>query len=143
MWRELIELHYTDHQFQPGATESALAEVERQLGHAIPSVLRGLLAESDGVSGEFGLGLVWPLSRIAEDNLAFRSNAEFRELYMSFDQLLFFGDAGNGDQFAFRLVSVLWDRDIYAWNHEDDSRCWVAPSLSQYLEWLADGRIET
>lgn len=62
---------------------------------------------------------------------------------MPFDPLLFFGDAGNGDQFAFRLVSGLRDKDIYVWNHENDSRTWVGPSLSRYLEWWADGRITT
>jgi hypothetical protein len=143
MWRELVERHYPVHEFRPGATVAAMSEAEGQLGIQLPSDLRGMLAESDGVFGEYGVGLVWPISRIVEDNLSFRSKPEFRELYMPFDPLLFFGDAGNGDQFAFRLVSVLWDKDIYAWDHENDSRTWAAPSLSRYLEWWADGRIKT
>ena len=142
MWRELVERSYPQHEFHAGASEAELSEAERRLEHPLPTDLREMLSESDGVLGEFGLGLVWPVSRIVEDNLGFRSNADFRDLYMPFDSLLFFADAGNGDQFAFRLVSVLWDRDIYAWIHEDDSRTWVASGLGQYLEWWADGRIE-
>jgi len=143
MWRELAERFYPDHEFRAGATGAALNNAELRLGTELPSDLRGLLAESDGITGEYGLGLVWPVARIVDDNLSFRSNDEFRRLYMAFDQLLFFGDAGNGDQFAFRLVSVLWDTDIYVWNHEDDSRTWVAPGLGKYLEWWAEGRIKT
>lgn len=57
---------------------------------------------------------------------------------MSFDQLLFFADAGNGDQFAF---SMLGRFDVFAWDHETDSRTNVAPDLATYLEWWLDGRI--
>jgi hypothetical protein len=58
---------------------------------------------------------------------------------MPFDPLLFFADAGNGDQFAF----VLRDRrkDVFVWDHETDSRKWVAPDLGSYLTWWLDGRI--
>jgi hypothetical protein len=143
MWREVVEQFWPVHEFQPGATDSSLIDAERRLGHELPSDLRALLLESDGVMGEYGLGLIWPVARIIEDNLSFRSSPDFRDLYMSFDQLLFFGDAGNGDQFGFALVSVLWDRDVFAWNHENDSRTWVAPDLSRYLEWRSDGRIKT
>jgi cell wall assembly regulator SMI1 len=143
MWRELIERLYPDHEFGAGATPRSLAEAELRLGVSLPPDLRELLTETDGVVGSYGLGLVWPVSRIVEDNLAFRSQASFRDLYMPFDSLLFFADAGNGDQFAFRLISVLWDRYVYVWNHENDSRTWVAPSLSEYLERWSDGRIAT
>jgi hypothetical protein len=57
--------------------------------------------------------------------------------------LLFFGDAGNGDQFAFTIVDgAVRRRKVFAWDHEDDSRTWVAPSLDKYLEWWATGRIK-
>ncbi|BAU85302.1 SMI1/KNR4 family protein [Streptomyces laurentii] len=59
---------------------------------------------------------------------------------MPFDPLLFFGEAGNGDLFAF-LARI--DRpDVVVWNHELDSRTWVAPSLTTYLDWRLSGRIE-
>lgn len=52
MWRELVERCYPNHEFRPGATAMELSETERRLGHELPSDLRDLLAESDGVLGE-------------------------------------------------------------------------------------------
>ncbi|WP_162255066.1 hypothetical protein [Paenibacillus sp. Soil522] len=35
----------------------------------------------------------------------------------------FFADAANGDQFAFPILNgKIVKKDIYVWNHEDDSR---------------------
>jgi len=59
---------------------------------------------------------------------------------MPFDALLFFGDAGTGDLFG--LVPHTGRPDVFAWNHEDDSRTWVAPGLGKYLEWWQNGRIK-
>ena len=121
------------------ASEEALTSCELELGHPLPADLRSLLGESDGVVGEYGLDLVWPAARIAQDNKAFRSNADYRELYMSFDDLVFFGDAGNGDQFA---VSLRGPNDVFVWNHEDDSRLWVASTPIQYLQRWLSGELE-
>jgi hypothetical protein len=141
MWRELVAQLYPDHTFRPGATERVLTATERRLGHRLPRDLRGLLSESDGVHGEFDLGLVWPAARIVEDNLRMRTGMVPGDAFMPFDPLLFFGDAGNGDCFAFPLVSAPRDQNVFAWDHEDDSRSWVAPDLRRFLEWWADGRI--
>jgi hypothetical protein len=90
--------------------------------------------------GAYELALVWDLDRIVTDNLEFRRNEQFRTLYMPFGPLLFLGDAGNGDQFA--LLSPPVDRDdVFAWDHETDSRRWVAGNLETYLRWWLDGRI--
>ncbi len=49
---------------------------------------------------------------------------------MPFDCLLFFADGGNGDLFGYSILNGIVQRDdIYVWNHENDSRTWVAPSL--------------
>lgn len=58
-------------------------------------------------------------------------HTDLAELYLPFDGLLFFGDNGGGDQFAF----VLRDnrRDIFVWDHETDSRYWVAGHLESYV----------
>jgi hypothetical protein len=118
----------------------ALADAAAQLGQPIPSHLASLLRETDGVVGECGLGLVWNLDRIVADNRAFRRNAEFRRLYMPFEPLLFFGDAGNGDQFA--LLSPPVNRaDVFVWNHETDDRRWVAANVEMYLRWWIGGQI--
>jgi hypothetical protein len=144
MWTELVSRLYPEHEFRAPAMPSHLAAAETSLGASLPAALRDLLLESDGVLGPYGLGLVWPIEQIVKDNLEFRSYPDFRELYMPFDPLLFFADAGNGDQFAFRVLErAVRGADIYVWNHEDDSRTWVAPDLGRYLEWWSDGRITT
>lgn len=140
MWRDRIAA-WTDHAtFNAPAGESALRECEAALGQRLPTQLIELLRETNGVEGEYGLGLVWPVERIKEDNLQFRTSSDFTSLYMPFDPLLFFADAGNGDQFAF----VMRDRpaDVFVWDHETDSRMMVAPNLDRYLEWWLNGRIE-
>jgi hypothetical protein len=139
MWRTAIS-GWTDRAtFTGPASAAAIRACEAALGQRLPSELADLLRESDGVEGEYGLGLVWPVARIARDNLAFRGNADFAALYMPFEPLLFFADAGNGDQFAF----VMRDRppDVFLWDHETDSRTMVATGLADYLEGWLSGRI--
>jgi hypothetical protein len=141
MWRERIARWAGDDlTFAAPAELAAVAAAEDALGQPLPAALVALLRESDGVEGEYGLGLVWPLVRIVEDNLMFRTFPAFAEVYMPFDPLLFFADAGNGDQFAFPRTPA---RDeVFAWDHEDDSRRWVAGSLEKYLEWWLDGTMK-
>jgi hypothetical protein len=139
VWREAI-LGWTDEaSFNAPASEAAVHACGAALGQTLPPALADLLRESNGVEGEYGRGLIWPVERIMEDNLVFRADADFASLYMPFDPLLFFADAGNGDQFAF----VMRDRtaDVFVWDHETDSRTMVAPSLATYLEWWIDGRL--
>lgn len=144
MWKELIQRLTSECEFAPPASPGQVASAEKSLGVELPDPLRALLHETNGVEGEYGLGLVWPVERIVEDNLAFRDNGNFRSLYMPFSHLLFFADAGNGDQFSFPVQAdgVSHRPDVFAWSHEDDSRNWVAPSLKDYLEWWLTGRIK-
>lgn len=126
-----------------GASTADISACEQALGVALPDDLKALLTESNGVLGEYELGLVWPAERIKSENLQFRSDPNFPELYMPFDSLLFFGDAGNGDQFAFPIQAGAARRpDIFVWSHEDDSRTWIAPSLGKFLQWWFSGHIK-
>ena len=142
MWRERIKYLSTAAEFSPSADASAIARAEEALSIRFPTELADLLVESDGVSGEYGLGLLWSVSLIQEDNLSFRRSIDFRTLYMPFDNLLFFGDAGNGDQFAYSIIHGEVRRaDIFVWDHESDSRTWAAPSLELYFDWWLTGKI--
>jgi hypothetical protein len=129
--------------FQPPADVESIRRIEAALGVALPDELRSFLRQCDGVKGAHGVGLVWPATSVLEQNQHFRTFAEFRDLYMPFDPLLFFADAGSGDQFAYRICGgKIIGNDVFVWDHETDSRTWVAPNLERYLEWTLTGKLE-
>ncbi|MGW6710656.1 SMI1/KNR4 family protein [Streptomyces sp. NPDC054956] len=132
MWRELILDLSPDMELGEPASEEALAAVERALGQPLPEDLAALLLECDGVVGEDGGDVVWTAERIAEDNASFRSAPDYADLYMPFEPLMFFGDNGGGDQFAF--VRIPERTDVFVWDHETDGRSWAANDLSVYLK---------
>jgi len=141
-WKEHIAAICAQASFSEPAGEQTLSAAETQLGMQLPDELRELLAESNGVRGEYELALIWPIERIVADNRLFREDESFKTLYMPFDGLLFFADAGNGDQFAFAVAGGQVRRpDIFVWNHEEDSRTWLAKDLCDYLEGWISGRI--
>lgn len=142
MWKEQIKLLTPRYAFSSPATQDEIAIAERKLDICFPDDLGELLLESNGVEGEYELGLVWSLERIVTENLHFRSSNDFTDLYMPFNALLFFADAGNGDQFAFPILQAICNDNVFVWNHENDSRQWVAPSLSKYLEWWLNGSLK-
>jgi hypothetical protein len=135
MWRERISRLFDDARFQPPATAGQLRQVETIFGVTLPADLRSLLLESNGVAAYYSAPLVWSAAEIIEQNLFFRRNPEFRDLYMPFDALLFFGAEGNGDQFAYRvLAGQIHDWGIYEWDHESDNRQWFAHNLEDYFK---------
>ncbi|MBP2472894.1 hypothetical protein JOF53_001766 [Crossiella equi] len=137
-WHALVTGLYPDAEFGTPATPEALDAIRTALGQEVPEELAAFLTEVGGLAGPHGLDLVWPPERIVSDNLAFRRDRDFAELYMPFDALMFFGDGGNGDQFAYlRTRGGL--ADIFAWDHETDSRYLIAHNLRTYLtEHLAE-----
>ncbi|MFF0480406.1 SMI1/KNR4 family protein [Streptomyces sp. NPDC004435] len=122
---------FSDAELRDPVTEGELTAVEQQLGQPLPASLRELLLQSNGIEGEYGTETVWTADGILSANLAFRHSEEFRELYRPFDALMFFGDNGGGDQFAF--VRSPERDDVFVWDHETDDRFWVAGSLEHYL----------
>lgn len=136
--------------FNPPASADLLSKAQSELEHSFPDELSDLLLFSNGirqqmeVSGsDIGIGyLIWPIERISDENSRMRSREAIKEAYMSFDDLLFFSDAGNGDLFGFSVQEGKVSKsDIYVWNHEDDSRTWVSPSLKTFIEWWTSGKI--
>jgi hypothetical protein len=120
--------------FAAPASAPALSALQQALGTAVPEELASLLRESDGLADRYGASLVWPAAQIARENDVFRTNQDFRRLYMPFDSLLFFGEAGNGDQFFYRILDgEVRHPDIYVWDHETDGRTWRAVSLAVFL----------
>ncbi|MFE3635625.1 SMI1/KNR4 family protein [Streptomyces cellostaticus] len=131
MWKEAAAEALPEVEFRAPVEATALAEAERHLGRGLPAQLTALLMETNGMVGEYGTDVVWSLDRIVEQNLLFWSPDTFPGLYMPFDPLLFFGDNGGGDQFAFVLTPER--PDIFVWDHENDSRLWAARELEDYL----------
>ena len=134
MWKELIDGLRPGCEFLPPTDSQTIRRVEKRLSIKFPKDLRSLLREANGIWGPSGTGLIWSVERIEADNKEFRTMRSFRKLYMPFDHLLFFGDDGSGDQYAFRILAgVIRDDEIYRWEHEDDSRNWSASHMRDYL----------
>ncbi|GAB2837951.1 SMI1/KNR4 family protein [Streptomyces deserti] len=130
MWRDLVLETAPDAELGAPAGHDALTGVERALGQPMPDALVDLLRACDGVTHQ-GIDVVWPAERIARDNAAFRGSPDFADLYMPFDPLMFFGDSGGGDQFAF--VRTPARDEVFVWDHETDGRWPAAFGLRQYL----------
>ncbi len=114
---------------EPASTEAIAALAAVRFGVPLPKDIVDLLRESDGAEGEWGGGVVWSADAIARINTTFRTEKTTTYAnYGSFDDFLFFGDAGNGDQFAF-----VADGRVLRWDHETDDRQLFASDLAAYL----------
>jgi len=135
-WKRLVKKVASEAEFASPAPESQLADVEQALGIQLPQDLRELLLECDGLTAHYGAGVVWPASEIQKQNQMFRTDEGFKELYMPFDHLLFFGADGGGDRFAFPIHAdgQIHKRDIFRWKHESDERVWLANCLEVFFE---------
>jgi hypothetical protein len=132
MWRELAEERGLS--MAPPATPADIASAEAVVGCAFPAPLRELLQVTDGLRDEYGGEVVFGVQEIARHNHEMRTFADFPELYMPFDCLLFFGSEGNGDLYGFRVLSGgADDLFVFMWDHESDSRSAVAFGLAKYV----------
>ena len=131
MWRDILRDFPRPLTFLPPAEFAALAVVEATLGVSLPTDLRFLLTETDGVKDEYGCWLLWSVERIRAENLAFRTHAHFRELYMPFDHLLFFADDGCGYYYGFPVCAVgtIRHSEVFLWGPVEDSRTLIAVSF--------------
>lgn len=157
-WIDIIVHVYKDREdqelpdspiFSSPASNDEFEEAENTLGIEFPNELKSLLYESNGVMEQMRVKqeeivtgyLIWPIKMIIETNMEFRSGI-YDAIYKPFDSLLFFADAGNGDQFAYTIDNhSITQTDIYAWNHESDLRKLVAPSLKFFIEERFSGKI--
>ena len=125
-----------DAKFAEPTTETRLAALEQTLNVHLPEDLRQLLLEFDGLIADLDAEVVWSVAQIERQNQQFRREKSFRDLYMPFDHLLFFGEDGGGDQFAFAIQAdgEIHNPDIFRWEHETDARSWYARGLEQFFE---------
>ena len=136
-WKTLFLALPGEIDLQQAATETMISHAESQLSIRFHEDLRGALLSANGVSDRSNYSsLLWPVEKIVEENLAYRSNSSFRELYMPFDNLLLFADSGNGDLFAYAIMAdgnAAYRADIFLWDHEPDGRVWFAGRLESYI----------
>lgn len=143
MWRELIETgDVIGVRLADPAPDGAVADAARTLGAPLPGSLASLLTETDGITDQYGYRIVWSVRELIDRNREMRETEAFGQLYMAFEGLLFFGEIGDGDLVGLRVLRGVTPDDVYLWDHETDSRLWVAPTLEQYLRrqlqgWLA------
>lgn len=144
MWKELVNSLSNEYYFTIPATKSEIGQLQKELSIKFPDELLELLSETNGVFDKWECPMIWPISQIMKDNLFYRNFEGYNDIYMPFDHLFFFSDAGNGDLFFYSIVKngTVEKRDIYVWNHEDDSRTWVASSLKDFIEGWITGRIK-
>jgi hypothetical protein len=135
-WKTIVASLAPDSKFTEPTTETRLAALEQTLGVHLPGELRQLLLEFDGLIADFEADVVWSVAQIEQQNQQFRTEESFRDLYMPFHHLLFFGEDGGGDQFAFPIQAdgEIHNPDIFRWEHETDARSWYARDLKQYFE---------
>ncbi|MEK4276833.1 SMI1/KNR4 family protein [Paenibacillus sp. FSL R7-0026] len=141
MWKDYFKGISEEYAFSSPASGDEIAKVESSFQVTLPHELKEILLETNGVRAIYDLGLIWSVDRIKNENKHYRDD-HFQEYYMPFDNLIFFGESGIGDLFAFPVTGEgICRDDVFVWNHENDSRKWVAPSVSKYVEWSLQGKI--
>jgi hypothetical protein len=141
--RPIVPYQETYEVYSP-ASEKLLQDIKIAFGlKELPKELETLYQQTNGIGylmdiPEHGKRLtgycIWKAEEVLETNKKFRNYPTFKEIYMPFDQLLFISDAGNGDLFGFEVINGVSERqDIFMWDHEDDSRNWVAPNLTTFI----------
>ena len=101
----------------------------------LPAEARALLEACGDQRDRHGLALAWSGTELRARNREMRTTPAFRSLFMPFDNLLFFGDSGNGDLFALAIDAdgVVRRSDVFRWDHETDERAWYAGGAGQFI----------
>lgn len=145
MWKNYIQSVTSGYHFKEPAIKSEISQIREKLLVELPSDLLNVLKGTNGVFDEFdefGSPLIWSTKQIVEENLFFRNFKDYKDIFMPFDYLLFFSDAGNGDLFGYPILNGSIHKDnIFVWDLESDSRKWIATSLKDFIEGWTSGNI--
>lgn len=123
------------------ASAMELARCEAGLGgQSLHNDLLFILGEvSNGMRRHWD-ELLWGAVELGERNLEMRTWVTESGCYMPFEPLQFFRDMGNGDLVGLPVVAEV-NSSVFLWDHEQDSRTWVAPDLATYFEWSVTNRL--
>lgn len=142
MWRAYLRNISNECQFTSPATETEILSIRKELYIDVPNKLARIYNETNGVFGNYGIPFIWPTEQLVRENLFFWSIHEHQDSMKPLDTFLFFSDAGNGDLFGYLIENgTIQSEDIYVWNHEDDSRRVIAPSIEVFLEGWITGEL--
>ncbi|WP_327078160.1 SMI1/KNR4 family protein [Priestia megaterium] len=124
---------------EPASIED-IEVLEKLFSIQIPKELRSLLYETNGVNDSYGYSLIWSIEKIIRENLNLGERLE--DIYLPFNNLLFFADARNGDMFGYSISDrSIKQNDIYLWNHGNNEQTQIAPSLNDFVEDWISGKL--
>ena len=129
MYIEKIKEHAKASRFiviNPPASDVEIQELKDSLGE-IPEDLVVLLKEINGDDNVF-----LSAKDIIETNMMLRTDPDF-DVYMPLDCLLVFAHNGCGDYYGYQIRKEGIDSWIFLWDHENDSRTWVARGLEHFI----------
>lgn len=148
--REKRPDYTTTPKFYPAAPPSEITDVETGVNARLPTSLRSLLLETNGVmemmmvaGGEWfeSTWLLWPVERMLEKSRSCRERSGTRNGNHDFRKVVFFADAGcDGILFGFPVNEQrACESRVVAWWPLRDEVSEVAPSLEEFLRgWLTD-----
>jgi len=141
MWKERLTSIYAGCVFEQPVNPSDLEDLQSNLEPEIPSDLRSLLEETDGLGfqivvdpnidpeeGVITTGLVSSVQDIWDDTSTYRSFGA------AFNDFIVFGSMPNGDFLAYCFVGPGEDPDVWVISHENhNDRYPFASSLDEAL----------
>src|SRR4051812_18600685 len=105
MWKNYISSISKDYTFKPSTSNAEIIQISEELNVELPKKILELYGETNGVFDSFGCPLIWSTSQMLKDNVFFRNFADYKDVYMPFDHLLFFSDNGCGDLFGYKILN--------------------------------------
>lgn len=140
-WQKIIEITNKQNiqlQLTKSVQERQIKIAQEKLNKNFPNELKNFYLISNGLSeymteiGKIG-ELIWNIDRLVEENCSYQNAKLYQDIYKSFENILFFGDAGNGDNFGYLVPNNI----IISWNHENDERVIISSSLKEFvISWI-------
>jgi hypothetical protein len=157
-WREFITDLYrvvprqpgiaSKPEFYPGASAEEIVDAEVRLNARLPLSLRSLLLESNGImdlmaidGGEWfdNMWLLWTVSEMVHQNLAYRAETRKRTYGRAFHKVVLFAGAGSdGILFGFPVMEDgACAPRVVVWHPIEDDLEGLASALEDFLRgWL-------
>ena len=131
MWNSLINKYKDENSFikvNSPSNNKEIVAAEEELNVIFPQELKELLLELNGDNV-----LLHSVQQIVENTIMTRRC--LGEYYEGLTQLLFIGGNGCGDYYSYIITDgIIVSNKIIRWEHEDNSRIFVANGLAELIE---------